>query len=107
MSNKVEKSSSALRMLLVAACLLAVGISRASDKLEYNRDGRPILAENCFACHGPDSAARQADLRLDKREVAIEFGAIVPDKPQESSVIERITSSDPDTVMPPPKSKKK
>ena len=41
-------------------------------KLEYNRDIRPILAENCFACHGPDSAARKADLRLDLREVAVD-----------------------------------
>ena len=45
--------------------------------LEYNRDIRPILAENCFPCHGPDSAARKADLRLDRREAAVEAGAIV------------------------------
>jgi len=38
----------------------------AAEKLRYNRDVRPILAENCFACHGPDSAARKADLRLDQ-----------------------------------------
>ena len=44
--------------------------AKAADapKLEYNRDIRPILAENCFACHGPDSAARKADLRLDRRD---------------------------------------
>ena len=52
-------------------------------KLEYNRDIRPILAENCFACHGPDSAARKADLRLDRREAAVEAGAIAPGEPDD------------------------
>src|SRR6516225_4621858 len=46
------------------------------EKLEYNRDIRPILSENCFACHGPDSASRKAKLRLDVREEAVERGAI-------------------------------
>src|SRR5262245_53937474 len=82
-------------------------ISHAADKLEYNRDVRPILAENCFACHGPDSAAREADLRLDKREVAIEHDAIVPGKPGQSSIVSRIFADDADTVMPPPKTRKK
>ena len=45
------------------------------DVLQYNRDVRPILADYCFSCHGPDSAARKADLRLDQREAAIEMGA--------------------------------
>jgi mono/diheme cytochrome c family protein len=49
----------------------ALGHAQEPVKLEYNRDIRPILAENCFACHGPDSAARKADLRLDKRVVAV------------------------------------
>ena len=57
----------------------------AAGKLEYNRDIRPILAENCFACHGPDSAARKADLRLDRREAAIEAGAIAPGDPRRAS----------------------
>ena len=69
----------------------------AQDKLEYNRDIRPILAENCFACHGPDSAARKADLRLDQREAAIEIGG---DRRRASrtraSCIDRIFSTDPD-----------
>src|SRR5262245_32304596 len=82
-------------------------ISHAADKLEYNRDVRPILAENCFACHGPDSAARKADLRLDKRDVAIEHDAIVPGKPADSALVERINSGDADEMMPPPTTKKK
>ena len=65
---------------------------RAAGKLEYNRDVRPILAENCFACHGPDSAARKADLRLDRREAAIESGAITPGDPEASELIARINA---------------
>lgn len=55
---------------LVAAFVVAPA-ALAQAKYEYNRDIRPILAENCFACHGPDSAARKAELRLDRREDAI------------------------------------
>jgi hypothetical protein len=79
---------------------------RADESLQYNRDIRPILAENCFACHGPDSASRKADLRLDRREVAIETAAIVSGKPEESSVVERVFSSNPDEIMPPPATKR-
>ncbi len=75
--------------------------------LEYNRDIRPILADACFACHGVDGAARQADLRLDLRQAAIDSGAIEPGKPSESSMIDRILTTDPERIMPPPKSHKK
>ncbi len=74
----------------------------AASSIQFNRDVRPILAENCFRCHGPDSASRKADLRLDRRENAVEHKAIVPGKPDESSLVERILSTDPDEVMPPP-----
>jgi hypothetical protein len=84
----------------------AARVNAVEPKLEYNRDIRPILAENCFACHGPDSASRKADLRLDKREVAIEHDAFVPGKPNQSSVVERVFADDTDTVMPPPATKK-
>ncbi len=96
----------------VAAFLLAFGLAQAGSAiaanptLEFNRDIRPILAENCFACHGPDSASRKADLRLDRRETAIEMGAIVPGKPSESELINRVLTSDADEIMPPPKTKK-
>jgi hypothetical protein len=65
---------------------------------------RPILSDKCFSCHGPDSAHREADLRLDIREEALKNGAIVPGKPEASSMVERILSTDPDTMMPPEKS---
>jgi mono/diheme cytochrome c family protein len=77
-----------------------------SGAIEYNRDVRPILAENCFSCHGPDSAARKAKLRLDKRDEAIERGAIVPGKPAQSELMKRVLSNDPADIMPPPKSHK-
>jgi hypothetical protein len=80
--------------------------ARAGDKLEYNRDVRPILAENCFPCHGPDSAARKAGLRLDRRDDAVKSEAFVPGKPDESALVERIFSNEKSHVMPPPKTKK-
>src|SRR5262245_5543940 len=82
-------------------------VPAAPGKLEYNRDVRPILADNCFACHGPDSAARKADLRLDQRDMAMDGGAIVPGKPDESPLVERIFSTTKSEVMPPHKTNKK
>jgi hypothetical protein len=81
--------------------------SSAEEKLQFNRDVRPILAENCFACHGPDSAARKAGLRLDRRDDAMKADVIVPGKPEGSPLIERIFSEDRGHLMPPPKTKKK
>src|SRR5436190_14150310 len=78
-----------------------------AGKLEYNRDVRPILAENCFACHGPDSAARKKDLRLDQRDAAIAAKAIVPGKPDKSELVTRIHAAADEGLMPPAKSRKK
>jgi hypothetical protein len=88
--------------------VFVVGSSaRAADKkISYNRDVRPILAENCFACHGADSAARKADLRLDRREDAIGSEAIVPGDVEKSALIERIFSTKKSQMMPPPKTKR-
>jgi hypothetical protein len=72
----------------------------------FNRDIRPILSDKCFKCHGPDSMARKADLRLDRRDEAIKAGVIVPGKPEDSPLIERIFSDDPQEMMPPPNSGK-
>jgi hypothetical protein len=82
------------------------GAQPPGGRIEYNRDIRPIITENCFACHGPDKNQRKGKLRLDVREVAVERQAIVPGKPAESKLIEHIFSEDPDEVMPPPKSRK-
>jgi Protein of unknown function (DUF1549)/Protein of unknown function (DUF1553)/Planctomycete cytochrome C len=88
-----------------------IGASVAGDpKVEFNRDIRPILSNKCFACHGPDEEHREADLRLDVRDAAITAGAdrkaIVPGKPDESELVFRICSEDPDAVMPPRETEK-
>ncbi|MGH7967881.1 MAG: DUF1549 domain-containing protein, partial [Limisphaerales bacterium] len=81
-------------------------------KPQFDRDIRPILAENCFPCHGPDPNKRKAKLRLDRQEDAFkalpngEF-AIVPGSMAQSQLVERITSKDEDEVMPPSKTGKK
>ncbi len=87
-----------LILALACACLCADGA--AGEEVRYNRDVLPILAENCFACHGFDPAAREAGLRLDTQEGATET-AIVPGDVQASELISRIDSDDPDLVMPP------
>ncbi len=93
---------------LLLVLLFGVSTLQAAEKakLEYNRDIRPILADKCFACHGPDSAARKADLRLDQREVAVEMAAITPGKPDESEMIRRILSTIDGEKMPPAETKK-
>ena len=83
---------------------LSASAAVAAAPLSFNRDIRPILSENCFYCHGQDPNHREADLRLDIREVALEAAAIVPGKPEKSLLVEHIFSSDPDELMPPPKS---
>ena len=77
----------------------------ADDVPRFNRDIRPILADTCFACHGPDSGTREAELRLDTRRGSHEW-AIVPGDADGSEVIRRVTSDDPDMRMPPAESKK-
>ncbi len=96
------------RSSLFATVLLVVCVSTSwpDDKIRYNRDVRPILANHCFACHGPDEDAREADLRLDHRSNAVDTGAIVPGKFEESEMINRIVSTDDDERMPPPDFKK-
>ena len=74
--------------------------------IEFNRDIRPILSDQCFACHGPDSASRKGDLRLDQRDAAIASSALVAGKSDESEMFRRMMSEDPDVVMPPPSSHK-
>ena len=78
-----------------------------SPALDFNRDIRPILAENCFYCHGQDANKRQAELRLDIRDVAIEAGAIVPKDPRASELISRINATNPQELMPPPRSNRR
>lgn len=102
---------------LAAMLVLAVGVVPAhaarperGPSPDFNRDVRPVLSNRCFKCHGPDDENQEAGLRLDLREAAVaelDSGtrAIVPGDVDESEVIARITSTDPDLVMPPPHTK--
>ncbi|MCL4210622.1 MAG: DUF1553 domain-containing protein [Phycisphaeraceae bacterium] len=80
--------------------------ARGSEIPSYNRQVRPILSDKCFKCHGPDSAARQGGLRLDSFDGATAlregWAAIMPGDPDASELIRRVSSADPDEVMPPP-----
>ena len=81
----------------------------AEGIIEFNKDIRPIFSDHCFSCHGPDKRARKADLRLDTYEGAIRdlggYSAIVPGDPDKSELLLRTMHSDPEELMPPPKSK--
>lgn len=82
-------------------------VASAQDVIDFNRDIRPILSDNCFYCHGQDANKRQAELRLDDRAAAIEKAAFVPGDAAASALIQRINSDDPDLQMPPPKSNRR
>jgi hypothetical protein len=87
----------------LASLALRAGVAHAADAarlVEFNRDVRPILSDNCFKCHGPDK--QRSGLRLDVAEIPIEKKAIVPGDPAASNMIKRVTSSDPKFQMPPP-----
>lgn len=77
-----------------------------SAEVDFDRDIRPILSENCFKCHGPGEEDRKAKLRFDIRDAAIKPAksgnvAIVPGAPEKSEMVARITAKDPDDRMPP------
>ncbi len=96
--------------ILAAAVIGSAAAAELPETISFNRDIRPILSENCFQCHGFDKETREADLRLDVRESALEtrngYATIVPGNPGESELIYRIESDDEDDVMPPPDSEK-
>ena len=75
--------------------------------VDFNRDIQSILSANCYACHGPDAEHREADLRLDTFAGAVDSGAVTPGKPEESLLIERISSPHQDEWMPPAESGRK
>lgn len=93
-----------------ALALVVSATSFVAAKVTFNRDVLPILSNNCFACHGPDSATREAGLRLDREENAKKMSkgiaAIVAGDPEASEMIQRIQNDDPDDLMPPPDSRR-
>lgn len=84
---------------LLLACLPAT--AQDTQPIDFQRQIRPILSNHCFPCHGADQESREADLRLDVREDAVR-SAIIPGSSSTSPLVHRITSTDPDLVMPPP-----
>lgn len=90
-------------LALTIFCTLLSSLAYAEDEIDFNRDIRPILSENCFYCHGQDKNKREADLRLDDRQAAISANAIIPHDAAASEIMVRIESTDPEAVMPPPK----
>ena len=110
---KTANNTIPLTLTLVCFCLAVLGLSSVSAEesqptqatVNYNLDVRPILADNCFACHGPDAKTREADLRLDTKAGAFSepsgYPVIVPGKPEESELHLRIASNDDFYRMPP------
>ncbi|MEI6236067.1 MAG: PSD1 and planctomycete cytochrome C domain-containing protein [Planctomycetota bacterium] len=102
----------------VIGCVLCIGValgcfaadSDVPEIVRFNRDVRPILSNNCFYCHGPDEKKRSAKLRLDEFAGATAdhqgTRAVVPGHPEQSELIKRLTTTDPEELMPPPKSQR-
>ena len=102
----VTTASFVSALLTIAAFSVARVQGAESQPVEFNRDIRPILSDNCFLCHGPDKNTRKAKMRLDVREDAIAKEAFVPGKADASELVKRLFSKDPEEVMPPPETKK-
>jgi mono/diheme cytochrome c family protein len=96
-----------LNILLACIGVVVATATTAAAPIDYRSDVLPILAENCYGCHGPDPATRKVDLRFDVRAPALTelksgHVAIVPGAPAKSALLERIASADPNDRMPPP-----
>lgn len=112
----LQRCSRATILMLVCFGSLAIftpptvqSAEPVSARVDFNREIRPLLAKNCFACHGPDANHREGGLRLDVRDVAIAAAdsgavAIAPGQPAQSELLRRITAQDESERMPPPDS---
>src|SRR5882672_8860584 len=99
--------------ILLAACSIAAALAASGKKqsttepVDFSSQIRPLISSKCFSCHGPDESSRKAKLRLDLRDEAIKdhkgTRAIVPGDTANSELVRRITATDPDDLMPPPK----
>jgi hypothetical protein len=91
-------------LLLAGLALLALGATGRAETpaIDFERQVRPLLAENCFACHGPDDQQRKASLRLDVKQAALGHGSvIVPGRAEASELLERVTAENAKRRMPP------
>ena len=102
--------ASVLSAMLGSGPVAAAAGPGSGSKVDYSRDVRPILSDNCYACHGPDPKTRKAELRLDHKDDVLRdrsgYAVIVPGDLDASELVQRITSDDPESVMPPPKFRK-
>src|SRR5256885_193994 len=101
-----------VRQWVVGLAVTSLGVGTASAqaiKVEFNRDIRPILSNHCFVCHGPDNNLRKAKLRLDDEKDALAdrggYHILVPGKPEQSELYNRITAGNVKERMPPAKHK--
>ena len=111
--SSTSAPSQVLFYLMLVAAFTAPQLSLGVEtKIDFNRDVRPILSENCLACHGFDASKREAGLGLDTREGAIaklDSGevAVKPGNAKESELVRRILATDEGSIMPPPESAKR
>ncbi len=100
-------------LALITFSLLSRQFVMAADetRIDFSRDIKPLLSDRCFLCHGPDAETRQADLRLDSADAVLGklesddlLFVVAPGKPEDSELVSRILSTDPDARMPPPDS---
>jgi hypothetical protein len=96
-------------VFLLASLLTHTGLAGADAPVDFGREVRPILSDKCYNCHGPDEGSRKAKLRLDTRAGALHVenatASILPGRSAESELVFRITSDDPEEIMPPPDAK--
>ncbi|MCA8989942.1 MAG: DUF1549 domain-containing protein, partial [Planctomycetaceae bacterium] len=101
-----------LALAFIAVISQPLAAADATAAVDFQKQIRHLLSDRCFACHGPDAEQRQGAIRFDQKESAFGTGdsgqtAIVPGEPEKSELVARITSQDPDVMMPPPESNKK
>ena len=99
--------------LKIAFCTVMIGLSaicQAETPIDFDRDIKPILSDNCYHCHGPDGESREAELRMDQKDSVFaerdDYWIVQPGEPDESELIARIVASDLDELMPPAESGK-
>ena len=111
--HRVPGLTRVLQVVVAVLGMLAPSLAQDRDganPIDFARDVRPILSDRCFVCHGPDAAKREAGLRLDLRDAALQQlpsgrFAIVPGQPDQSELLRRLTAHDVDERMPPAASK--
>jgi|688.fasta_scaffold120859_3 hypothetical protein len=109
-SDAAEKQRPRLLVVIMSVMIATATTAASAAPPDFAREVRPVLSNRCFKCHGPDEGNREGGLRLDLHDAAtaeLDSGAraIVPEHPLDSELVARITSTDPDLVMPPPHTK--